>query len=457
MHRRMAFCFIMLLLGLAADAQTVNLQGKVTNQAGKPISKAVVALIRQGLFDTTGDDGMYSIMKDVVATLPPLVPHTDRISLTRSILELGLPEPSSVKVEVFDIQGHLLKKDAMPIARAGVYRLNIAECSPAVNLLVIKASIGRHAMTFRYFRLQNGNFMVNRSVEQDAPSGGRLAKIAADVDSLKVTVDGYTTKVVPVSSYEATVNITLDTVKTTSDGCGRANHPSSGKTTIKVDGTSRQYMLKIPANYDAKKPYKLVFCWHWLNGSYDDVINNGYYGLEKLSNGTAIFVAPNGISNGWANTNGRDINFLKAMLAYFDSTLCIDKERIFSLGWSYGGMMSFAIACAQSHVFRAIAPMSGAIWSGCDESDKANIGPIAMWQSHGNNDGTVSLSAGKQARDFILKRNGCGTQTKPVDPSPCVEYQGCEEGYPVIYCEFNGGHEQPNFATNAIWKFFSQF
>ena len=119
--------------------------------------------------------------------------------------------------------------------------------------------------------------------------------------------------------------------------------------------------------------------------------------------------------------------------------------------------MSFAIACAQAGVFRAIAPMSGAIWSGCDESDKANVGPIAMWQSHGNNDGTVPLSAGKDGLNFILKRNGCGNQTKPVDPSPCVEYQGCKEGYPVIFCQFNGGHEQPSFATNAIWKFFSQF
>jgi hypothetical protein len=45
----------------------------------------------------------------------------------------------------------------------------------------------------------------------------------------------------------------------------------------------------------------------------------------------------------------------------------------------------------------------------------------------------------------------------PTDPSPCVAYQGCDDGYPVTWCEFAGGHSPPSFASAAIWDFFSQF
>jgi poly(3-hydroxybutyrate) depolymerase len=160
------------------------------------------------------------------------------------------------------------------------------------------------------------------------------------------------------------------------------------------------------------------------------------------------------MGTGWENTNGRDLKFFKAMISHFDSTLCIDQKHIFSLGFSYGGMMSFALGCAMSDVFRAIAPMSGAFYSGCDSTSK---GPIAVWQAHGNSDNVVPPKDAAAARAYFLARNGCSNETTPVDPSPCVAYKGCKEGYPYIYCEFSGGHGVQTFAAAAIWKFFGQF
>ncbi len=76
----------------------------------------------------------------------------------------------------------------------------------------------------------------------------------------------------------------------------------------------------------------------------DNVVSDNYYGMKPLSNNTTIFVAPNRYSaedNGWPNTNGRDMDFLRAMLDKFSNNeLCIDQQRIFSTGFSYGGMMS---------------------------------------------------------------------------------------------------------------------
>ena len=135
------------------------------------------------------------------------------------------------------------------------------------------------------------------------------------------------------------------------------------------------------------------------------------------------------------------------------SELCIDESRIFSTGFSYGGMMSFAVGCARGDVFRAIAPMSGALYSGCENGDA----PVAVWGAHGDNDDVVPLADGQAGLQEFLDRNGCGTATTPTEPSPCVTYEGCTAGVPVTWCEFSGGHSPPSFSAEAIWAFFSQF
>jgi polyhydroxybutyrate depolymerase len=252
---------------------------------------------------------------------------------------------------------------------------------------------------------------------------------------------------------------------TTSTGCGSVTPRQSGTFNIDMSGTSREYILELPDNYDSDKPHILVFGWHWRGGNAEDVAGDGFYGLEERANGTAIFVAPQGLvangTTGWANPNGRDIAFTEAMLARFREELCIDESRIFSTGFSFGGMMSFAVGCALGDVFRAIAPIAGALYSGCVDG----TAPVALWGAHGYSggtatvgpDGVVPIDHGRQGRDEFLQRNGCGTETVRVEPDECVAYQGCRAGYPVTWCEWDGGHWVPGFAGQAIWDFFSQF
>ena len=245
-----------------------------------------------------------------------------------------------------------------------------------------------------------------------------------------------------------------------SAGCGTTTTLQSGRATIDVSGTSREYILALPSGYDASHPYRLIFAFHWSGGTDDDVasgtiIGGPYYGQQSRSAGSAIFVAPNGLNMGWANTGGQDIAFVKAMLALFESSLCVDQARIFSLGFSYGGMMSDEIGTEMGDVFRAIAPMSDACYSGGCKA--TNNHPIAVWMAHGDSDTVVPIADGITARDKFLAKNGCGTDTTPVSPSPCVQYQGCMPGYPVTWCEFSGGHMPWSAAPDPLWAFFSQF
>ena len=112
--------------------------------------------------------------------------------------------------------------------------------------------------------------------------------------------------------------------------------------------------------------------------------------------------------------------------------------------------------CQMGDVFRAIAPMSGA-GPGYGNFKPQCVGQVAVWMSNGDNDTVVPTAQEEASRDYWVAANHCQTTSMPVDPSPCVAYQGCDPGKPVTWCEFMGGHTIPSFAPTAIWKFLSQF
>ena len=253
-------------------------------------------------------------------------------------------------------------------------------------------------------------------------------------------------------------------------GCGASTWPASGTFTIDVSGTPRQYIVTLPTNYASSKPYKLIFAWHGQGGTAAQVAGQGagsfgsayaYYGLQAMANSTVIFVSGQGLDAreagaGWPNTNDQDIAFTRAMLQSLEGNYCVDDKHIFSVGMSYGGIMSDTVGCEMGDVVRAIAPMSGegpATYRG----SKPCVGQVAVWSSHGNQDTTVPFSAGVASRDHWVAANHCGTQTMAVGPGTCVEYQGCDPGYPVDWCEFDGGHTIPSFASQGIWSFLSRF
>ena len=173
----------------------------------------------------------------------------------------------------------------------------------------------------------------------------------------------------------------------------------------------------------------------------------------------AIYVSPQGLglssSAEWTNANGQDIAFTRAILADVRAKYCVDNARIFSIGFSHGAAMSFTIGCEMSDVFRAIAPMSGLLLTNCSGTGPA----IAMWGSHGLDDPYFPIADGRAARDKILEQNHClaPPASTPVSPSPCKSYLGCDPGYPVTWCEWDGQHDIPEFASSAIATFFGQF
>jgi poly(3-hydroxybutyrate) depolymerase len=259
-------------------------------------------------------------------------------------------------------------------------------------------------------------------------------------------------------------------------GCGKAPTLSSGNHTIQSGGQNRSYILRLPASYDNNHPYRLVFGFHWYGGTANDVDSGGsdgynwsYYGLRRLAdaanNGT-IFVAPQGNGNGWANPGGQDVTFVDDMIRQLEAALCVDTTQLFAAGFSYGGAMSYALACARATVFRAVAVYSGASISGCGGGTQ----PIAYIGVHGIRD---SPQNGRALRDTFVRNNGC-TPQNPPEPAQgslthiVTAYAGCRAGYPVVWAAFDGGHDPGpidgctcggwrSWTPGVVWNFFSQF
>ncbi|WP_435367595.1 lectin [Glycomyces tritici] len=266
------------------------------------------------------------------------------------------------------------------------------------------------------------------------------------------------------------------TTLASSAGCGSAPTLSSGTHTIQSGGTSRSFILRVPDNYDRSRAYPLIFAFHWNGGTAGDVAGGGtdganwsYYGLQRLSNNSAIFVAPQGIGNGWANSGGRDVTFVDDMIGRLESGLCVDTAQRFALGFSYGGGMSYSLACSRATVFRAVAVYAGGQLSGCSGGTQ----PIAYLGIHGISDNVLNISQGRSLRDRFVTNNGCTRQNPPEPASGSrthivTSYSGCRAGYPVQWAAFDGGHTPgpidgtyddgwQTWTSGVTWNFFSQF
>jgi len=476
MMKRLVFCAVVIALALSASAQTtINLRGKIANKAGKPVAGAIIALAGQNLKDTSGTDGAFAISNATAAKMPLLIPEGESIIMNNGGLAFSLPKPSSVNIQIFDINGTLLKKDVLSNVSTGFYRFNVAENRATAKLMIIKAAVGTTEMTFRYLPLTNGNFAGGLSNKSSGRSvSSQLAKLTAINDTLKVTATGYTAKSVAIVSYDQQIDIVLDSIgsgSTGSLGCGKTlgSINKSGQYTIKSANSNRTFRVRFPSNYDKTNPYRLIFGMHCMGATSADIDGNNrrddgaydYYRLGPLATNT-IFVAPEGNSGGtWGGQEHH--TFIEDVLKCLKDTLCIDTARVFSVGFSFGAMFTYSLSLNHQDLLRAVvcfAPYDGVIWLPTNSHK-----PIAFMQTTGMGDGTCPWSGSKGCVTKHAQDNGCTDPTTiPTSSGQYLvhDFKGCKEGYPVKVVTFtggfNGGHTAgESWMPQMAWDFIKQF
>jgi polyhydroxybutyrate depolymerase len=244
-------------------------------------------------------------------------------------------------------------------------------------------------------------------------------------------------------------------------GCGEdPGFEGSVVGTMEVAGVERRFVVVLPAGYDPDEGLALVFGFHGRGSSAEQF--RSYAGLEQAASGQAVFVYPQGLpiatmggQSGWElATNGHDVTFVEQLLDELSMNLCIDPDRVYATGHSFGGYFSNTLACALPDRLRAIGPVAG---GGPLGSCPASMAAIVI---HGVDDEVVPTNVGENSRDHWLANNGCSDETDPGVPAECVVYRGCDPGRDVVWCLHEespaglGTHMWPGFAGSTVWSFF---
>lgn len=273
--------------------------------------------------------------------------------------------------------------------------------------------------------------------------------------------------------------------------------PTSTRLSIDAGTSSGEYIIDIPADYDPTHPYRLIFSWHQafgsangnavgqypaFNGDNFNAENYAFFGLQRESvaaNDPVIIVAPQGIGDLPWNYD-RDVVLFDNVLAHVAENLCIDESRVFTTGFSFGAMMSHALSQGRADKLRGAVTMAPANWNFTQPTKNGNV---AYFGITGMSDGTCAWVnndqnqlGGKYCVLTHAEDNGCTTPGDIDTTAPggsnshvCHEFEGCDAGYPVKVCTFDGAHTPSSvsdgspgddgldaFVPPLAWEFISQ-
>jgi poly(3-hydroxybutyrate) depolymerase len=258
-----------------------------------------------------------------------------------------------------------------------------------------------------------------------------------------------------------------------SPGCGKAVPPvppdagveQNGKyyplSTITVSGATYNYALFVPKSYDPNKPTNLLIDFHGANWQGDWDRGGFAWNMEYSFKAVFIYPTAQGVPNARWDSSGagsRDVLLFDALSEMAFNTFCIDEKRVFVIGFSSGGFMTNTLACVRGDKIRGAAPESGGGPSGTCPN------PVAWIGTHGTLDSTVTVDRGEGSRDFWAAQNGCSSTSTPYSPQPkpgngdlqptCVKYDGCQTGFPVDWCTFDGSHQYQIWTHTVAGAFF---
>jgi polyhydroxybutyrate depolymerase len=235
--------------------------------------------------------------------------------------------------------------------------------------------------------------------------------------------------------------------------------------TMKIAGVDRTYIVHAPSGLNNPP---LVLNIHGYN--MDGPTEQSYTQMDKVADREKfIVVYPSAINKSWDLSGANDFTFLLAIIDTVDKQYKIDRNRIYSCGFSQGGFMTFQLACRYSEIFAAIAPTSGNLSGNCTLKR-----PMSMRLTFGTNEG---FSGGTAAfmQNVTKWIDLCNCSKTPVITSPYpstnrnslvtrLYYGPCDGGTEVIADSIRtGGHEWPMNTNDRInnseetWAFLKKF
>ncbi len=251
--------------------------------------------------------------------------------------------------------------------------------------------------------------------------------------------------------------------------------------TSTVDLTAkRPFDVFVPKSYTGSVAVPLVVLLHGytVNGALQEV----YFRLQPLAEQRGfLYVHPNGLvdpkGNGYWNATDACCNlygahvddsaYLNAVIEKVQHKYNVDPKRIFLVGHSNGGFMSYRMACDHADKIAAIVSLAGATFQ--DPTRCRPSAPVNILEIHGTSDPTIHFNGGQiaghkypGARNTVAtwaKYNGCGTKRTPRPATLDLDskltgaettesaYSGCQPGGAVELWTINAGVHVPALSS----------
>ncbi len=180
---------------------------------------------------------------------------------------------------------------------------------------------------------------------------------------------------------------------------------------LSYQGTTRNYYLHVPSSYQAGKPMPLVLAFHGGRGRGDRLAVNTR--LNDVANREGFIVAyPNGVNSQWndgrnaegSNTSIDDVGFVSALIDKLVREKNVDKNKVYAVGTSNGGMFTQRLACQMSNKIAAFATVSAALPKNLQSTCNPPR-PVPIMMINGTADPIVRWEGGEVARD-VRNRSG---------------------------------------------------
>jgi polyhydroxybutyrate depolymerase len=273
-----------------------------------------------------------------------------------------------------------------------------------------------------------------------------------------------------------------------SPGCGTTTRGpvTEWSETIEVAGASRRYVITVPPNHvpGTSEPIPLVFDFHGLiEGMVGTHPFATQFSAKANDEGFAV-VYPVGSNDGfnWVfslDEANPDLQFIDALRAELEGTMCIDRSRVYTTGLSNGAFMTSMLMCMRPNHFAAAAPVAG-IRNFCTATDRK----VPVMSFHGTADWILPYGLFSPTPSEIASKYGCSAppSVTTLDPDPgtggtitrtawdCRAVDSAVESYRIE----GGGHSWPGSfffqlvgfivgptatsidATGLIWEFFER-
>jgi len=253
--------------------------------------------------------------------------------------------------------------------------------------------------------------------------------------------------------------------------------------TIMHDGENREYVLYVPNSYNGTSPIPLLFNFHGFGDNATDYMNNADMRSEAESE-TFILVYPQGsCSDGFSHWNpcplsgdnkstADDLGFVESMISEISSDYTVDMERVYTAGYSNGGMMAYGLAHYKSNLIAAVASVSGAMLDCTGPTSH----PMPVIHLHGTSDGVLPYngdnyySSAQSTVDYWVNFNN--TTTTPTVNSDnnggmTIEHYVYDQGdssVSVEHYKYIGGNHvwfnttyQGQSTSELVWNFVSKY